>query len=252
MNELMDEFPISFFFKGHSQKGCIAYTGIDMDTGQLLYITEWNIKYSQIEQYPCNGVGKGCCCYWCPMTTTTTTNDSSNSCTGTHHVDDVIAAIERHVSNLSQLHHRNLIQYECVLCIKRKEGLIVYLVQDFVLGMSLSNISSSSSSSLLGGGGWSMDGVRNVAKSILEALIYLHNKGVSHNYLRDSNVFLDNMGIIRCADFSLIRNLYELIGVQSSNHPSRRGGGDLPALGTLIENLMTTPHTFEMQDFIEK
>uniref|UniRef100_A0A1B0GPF6 Uncharacterized protein n=1 Tax=Phlebotomus papatasi TaxID=29031 RepID=A0A1B0GPF6_PHLPP len=34
---------------GHSQKGCVAYSGIDLETGQLLYITEWNIKYSMIE-----------------------------------------------------------------------------------------------------------------------------------------------------------------------------------------------------------
>lgn len=33
----------------HSQKGCVAFSGIDVETGQLLYITEWNIKYTQLE-----------------------------------------------------------------------------------------------------------------------------------------------------------------------------------------------------------
>lgn len=34
---------------GHSQKGCVAFSGIDLETGQLLYITEWNISYEQLE-----------------------------------------------------------------------------------------------------------------------------------------------------------------------------------------------------------
>lgn len=200
-----------------------------MDTGQLLYITEWNVKYAQIEQHHCSNVGK--CCWFAA---------DSNSCTGNHCVDDVITSIERQVSNLSQLYHKNLVQYECVLCIKRKEGLVIYLVQDFVLGTSLLSISSSSL-------GWCVDGVRGVAKGILDALVFLHNKGVSHSLLLDSNVFMDNMGMIRCADFSLVWNLHELIGV--SNYRSVQG--DLPALGALIESLMST-HTFEMKDFIEK
>lgn len=34
---------------GHSQRGSIAFSGIDLETGQLLYITEWLLKYSVIE-----------------------------------------------------------------------------------------------------------------------------------------------------------------------------------------------------------
>lgn len=33
----------------HSDKGCIAYSGIDLESGQLYYITEWFLKYSVIE-----------------------------------------------------------------------------------------------------------------------------------------------------------------------------------------------------------
>lgn len=212
---------------GHSQRGCIAYTGLDMDTGQLLYITEWNIKYSQIEQHCGNGNGK---CFW---------HTSEPKCAGNHRLDDIIASIEKQVATLAQLNHKNLIQYECVLCIKRKEGLLVYLVQDFVLGASVLSISSSL--------GWSMDGVRGVAKSILDALVFLHNKGVSHSHLLDSTVFMDNTGTIRVADFSLVTNLLELIGGSGQ----RSTLGDLPALGALVESLMTT-HTLEMRDFVDK
>lgn len=34
---------------GHSQRGCINYSGIDLQSGQLCFITEWTIKYSQIQ-----------------------------------------------------------------------------------------------------------------------------------------------------------------------------------------------------------
>lgn len=212
---------------GHSQKGCIAYNGIDMDTGQLLYITEWNIKYSQIEQHCASGSGK---CFWLT---------SEHKCSGNHRVDDIIASIEKQVAALAQLNHKNLIQYECVLCIKRKEGLLVYLVQDFVLGTSVFSISSSL--------GWCMDGVRGVAKGVLDALVFLHNKGVSHSHLLDSTVFMDNTGTIRVTDFSIVPNLLELIGGSGQ----RSSQGDLPALGALVESLMNTP-TFEMRDFVDK
>lgn len=213
---------------GHSQKGCIAYTGIDMDTGQLLYITEWNVKYSQIEQHCGNGGGK---CFW--HTTT------EPRCSGNHRVDDVIATIEKQVLMLSQLHHKNLIQYECVLCIKKKEGLLIYLVQDFVLGPSIFSISSSL--------GWCRDGVRGVAKGVLDALVFLHNKGVMHSNLLDTTVFMDNTGNIRVADFSLVPNLLDLIG--GSEQCSAQG--DLPALGALVESLLST-HSAEMRDFVDK
>ncbi|KAH8383572.1 hypothetical protein KR009_009336, partial [Drosophila setifemur] len=210
---------------GHSQRGCIAYTGIDMHSGQILYITEWNIKYCQLEQ-PCNGGGK---CHW----------SSDLKCSGSHRVDEVIAAIEKQVATLAQLQHKNLIQYECVLCIKRKEGLLIYLVQDFLLGTSVFSISSSL--------GWCIDGARMVARGVLDALIFLHNKGVSHSHLLDSTVFIDNTGNVRCSDFSLVPNLLELLsGVGQSS--SR---GDLPALGTLVEALMPT-NSYEMRDFVDK
>ncbi|XP_043655255.1 eIF-2-alpha kinase GCN2 [Drosophila teissieri] len=210
---------------GHSQRGCIAYTGIDMHCGQLLYITEWNIKYSQLEQ-PCIGGGK---CHW----------SSESKCMGNHRVDEVMASIEKQVSTLAQLQHKNLVSYECVLCIKRKEGLLVYLVQDFLLGTSVFSISSSL--------GWCMDGARMVARGVLDALIFLHNKGVSHSHLLDSTVFMDNTGNVRVSDFSLVPNLLELL----SGAGQSSSCGDLPALGALVESLMPT-NSYEMRDFVDK
>lgn len=189
-------------------------------------MTEWTIKYSQLEQK----CGNGGHCYWLA---------AEPKCSGNHRVDDVIASIEKQVATLSQLRHKNLIQYECVLCIKRKEGLIVYLVQDFLLGTSLLSISSNL--------GWCIEGVRMVARGVLDALVFLHNKGVSYSHIMDSTVFMDNTGTLRCTDYSLVPNLLELV----DGIGQRSMQGDLPAFGTLIESLMAS-HTYEMRDFIDK
>ncbi|CRK86209.1 CLUMA_CG000064, isoform A [Clunio marinus] len=188
---------------GHSQKGCINYSGIDMTTGQLLYITEWTITNSQLEMKNLKP-------------------------------DELIETIEKKISDLSKLHHKYLVSYEAVVATKRKDFIHILLVQEFLLGISIYNISS--------GLGWSSEGASIVAKGVLEALIFLHNNGVSHGNILDSNVFMDNSGIIRISDFSFVPYLQDLMYDES---PS----ADLPSLGSLIETLIPTPH-LEMRDFI--
>lgn len=203
---------------GHSKRGCVVYAGMDSETGQLLYITEWTVKYSQLESK---------CTINCHQ---------ANKCNG-HSIDDIVQCIEKEVAHLAQLRHRSLIAYECVLCMKKREGVIIYLAQDFVQGSSLSSISSSL--------GWSGDGVSRIAKGILDVLIFLHNKGISHSHLSDSSVFVDNKGLCRVGDFSLFSYLDKLMDIE------RCSQGDLPALGLLIESLLPSQH-HEMADFIMK
>uniref|UniRef100_A0A1Q3F239 non-specific serine/threonine protein kinase n=1 Tax=Culex tarsalis TaxID=7177 RepID=A0A1Q3F239_CULTA len=191
---------------GHSQRGCIAYAGIDDQTGQLLYITEWTIDLDE-GKTPCGRLA-----------------------------DEVIADIEKQVGCLATLKHKNLITYEGVLCNVGKSRIDIFLVQDFILGTSLFTISGTL--------GWSAEGASKVAKGVLEALIYLHNNGVSHDNLSDSTVFMDNSGCIRVADFKLIPYIQEI----SSGQQGVRG--DLPALGTLVESLFNA-HS-EMKDFIDR
>lgn len=141
---------------------------------------------------------------------------------------------------LSHIRHRNLVAYEMVLCLRRKEGIIVYLVQDFVQGTSVNCISNSL--------GWSYSGVGIVAKGVLDALIYLHNKGISHSNIDDSSVFLDNSGVCRVTDFWLVSYMNYLMGTLKC---SKHTGGDLPALGHLVESLLQLPNP-DMFDFIEQ
>lgn len=141
---------------------------------------------------------------------------------------------------LSQIRHKNLVSYEAVLCLRRKEGVIIYLVQDFVIGTSVNSISNSL--------GWSYSGVSIVAKGILDALIYLHNKGISHSNIDDCSVLMDNAGTCRVTDFSFISYMNYLMG---GSKDAKQIGGDLPALGHLIESLIQLPNP-DMFDFIEQ
>lgn len=208
---------------GHSQKGCVAYSGVDLETGQLLYVTEWMIKYDELDrlcQANCSG-GK---------------NGSGDGRCQLHYVDEVISYIEKQVHLLSQLRHKNLINYECCLCLKKKDGILVYLVQDFVLGTSVHSISATL--------GWCLESAGMVAKGILNAIVYLHNNSVFHNQLIDTTVFMENTGTIRVSDFSLVPHLQELVGGPKANK------NDLPAMGALIESLLPT-HPNDMRDYID-
>ncbi|XP_058119579.1 eIF-2-alpha kinase GCN2 [Anopheles ziemanni] len=199
---------------GHSQRGCITYSGIDQQSGELIYLTEWTLHYD-VESLEIKLI-RG------------------------RTVDTVVTDIERLVESLTPLRHKHLITYEGVLCRIGKEALTVFVAQEFILGTSLFSISGSL--------GWSVEGASMVAKGALEALIYLHNNGVSHDNLSDSTMFMDNAGMVRVADFRLIPYIQELGDGQQLHQTVR--SPDLPALGSLIEALLA-PHS-EMKDFIEK
>lgn len=188
---------------GHSQKGCINYSGIDLTSGQLYYITEWTVRNSQLE----------------------TKNLTP---------DTFIDLIESKINDVTKLRHKHLIYYECVMCAKKKDHLQIFIVQEFLQGISLSSIS--------GGLGWSSESASMVAKSVLDSLIYLHNNGISHGNLLDTSVFMDSNGNIRVTDYCFVPFIEEMISTEKFSP-------DLPALGALIESLMPTP-TLEMRDFI--
>jgi eukaryotic translation initiation factor 2-alpha kinase 4 len=159
---------------GHSLKGCINYSGIDYATGKLYYITEWNIKHSSLEARNLK-------------------------------VSEFIDTVHMKVQTLIKLHHRNIVSYEGVLCNPEKESVQVYLIQEFILGISLCSMSG-------GCFNWNVESVSAMTKGVLEGLIFLHNNGVSHGNLSDSAVFLDSSGTIKISvRFLHLNRIYFLI-----------------------------------------
>lgn len=212
---------------GHSQRGCVAYSGIDLETGQLVYITEWNIRYERMDSK---------CLSNCARTS------PDGRCHG-HTVDELLQTLERQAAKLVQLRHKNIVSYECIQSQKKKDGVVLYLVQDFVLGTSVGSISGTL--------GWCIEGVSIVARGVLDSLIYLHNQGVSHNNLSECTVFMDNSGTVRITDFSLIPLVLELISIPDDTEP-KPVENDLPALGTLIESMSPTLLHLELTEFVDR
>lgn len=163
---------------GHSMKGCINYSGIDLASGQLVYITEWSFKVTDLEA---RGLK----------------------------VDALIEEVERRVADLVKFRHKNLIAYEGVTCTRKKESLVILLFQEFLLGISLFSISGTI--------GWCPEGASMVAKGVLDGLIFLHNNGIVHGNILDSTVFMDNSGNIKLTDFSFVPFLQELMSGQQSS-----------------------------------
>lgn len=157
-----------------------------------------------------------------------------------HSVEEIITCIEREVMHLSNIRHKNLVSYEAILCLRRKEGVIIYLAQEFVHGTSVNCISNSL--------GWSHSGASIITKGVLDALTYLHNKGISHSNINDDSVFLDKSGVCRVTDFSFLSYLNYLSGASMD---SKKTGADLIALGHLVASMMQLPNT-DMCDFIEQ
>lgn len=156
-----------------------------------------------------------------------------------HTIDELLQCLDTHANTLSQLRHKNIVNYECIYYQKKKEGVVLYIVQDFVLGTRVGSITGSL--------GWCVEGVSMVARSVLDSLIYLHNQGVSHNNLTDYTVFMDNSGTVRITDYSLIPMVLELIG-NGDESDSR----DLPALGSLIETMSPTMLHADLTEFVDR
>lgn len=55
-----------------------------------------------------------------------------------------------------------------------------------------------------------VDVLRHFATGLLEAVDHLHRNNVVHKDIRDTNVFIDKMGTIRLADYSIDKRLMEL------------------------------------------
>lgn len=204
---------------GHSRNGCVTYSGIDLKTGQLVYISEWELKNEQLRE-KC----------------TSSCRREGGKYDG-HSVDDVIQCIESDVNRLAQFQHKNLVAYECASWEKTEDGVRVHLVQDFVHGSSVSGSSRTS--------GWSHADCKVIAKGVIDALTFLNDRNVSHGNLTDRSVFVDSSGACRVTDYALIRYLCYL------NGSARLTQDDLPALACLIESMLQSPDPNAL-DFIGK
>ncbi|XP_022239338.1 eIF-2-alpha kinase GCN2-like [Limulus polyphemus] len=162
---------------GHSPRGCVVFVGMDTNTGELLTITEWVIKWRHLGRKP------------------TSVEMEVFHKEASAYLKQ-ISSIEQEFGSLIRLCHRNLVHYLGLKYVLEKDKIVIHVLQQHVSGSTLSlylyeNIPLESSM------------LRHYACGILEALNYLHNNSVVHKNLRDTSVFIENTGLVRVADYSL-------------------------------------------------
>ncbi|XP_076353947.1 eukaryotic translation initiation factor 2 alpha kinase Gcn2 isoform X2 [Tachypleus tridentatus] len=206
---------------GHSPRGSAVFAGMDTNTGELLTITEWVIKWRHLSRKPTSAEME------------VFRKESSAYL-------KQISSIEQEFGSVIRLYHRNLVHYLGLKYMLEKDKIVIHVLQQHVPGSTLSlylheNIPLESSM------------LRHYACGILEALNYLHNNSVVHKNLRDTSVFIENTGLVRVADFSVDKRFYDLYcSTKNENEdqdypPSVGRGGkkaDIYRLGILLLSLI--------------
>ncbi|XP_043271459.1 eIF-2-alpha kinase GCN2 [Venturia canescens] len=200
---------------GHSTKGSIVYAGVDMTTGELLAISEWSLK--------------------CGTTGTSLEGET----TDLQHSMKQIGSIEQELNHLHKLHHPNIVHYLNMKYLQNKDSIIIYILQEFVVGTTCSFFLSDNIPV-------AADMLRHIASGVLDALLYLHDNNIVHRDLRDTSVHIDTTGVVKVSDFSLNKRLSDIyrsscLAKAEHDFPTIQGRGgkktDIYRFGILLVSL---------------
>lgn len=166
---------------GHSSKGSNVYAGVDKITGELLAITEWSLKCG-----------------------TTCSNEKINNGTpDLQHSLKQIGSIEQELNHLQRLQHPNLVRYYNLKNIQVDDKIIIYIVQEFVVGTTCSFLLTENFPV-------NPEILRHIATGVLSALEFLHNNNIVHKDLRDTSIHIDRQGFVKVSDYSLNKRLSDI------------------------------------------
>ncbi|XP_038072297.1 eIF-2-alpha kinase GCN2-like isoform X2 [Patiria miniata] len=205
----------------YSDKGSTTYVGMDSQSGELVTLREWVMKWKH---------GKG-------RKPLPDEEQAAENCI------KQLGTIEQELLSLIKLEHPNLVHYLAIKHTQGKEAVTVELLMEYTKGGSLDL-------QAFGGTPIPLDVLRQYASDLLEALVYLHGRGVVHKNLQASSVYVDSHGSLRLADYSLCKRLDDLNeSIQAGSHNVRfseeksyggRGGkkGDILKLGILLIELI--------------
>ncbi|CAN6449406.1 unnamed protein product [Victoria cruziana] len=115
---------------------------------------------------------------------------------------DSIKHLEKEIETLSQLKHQNIVQYYGSEIVD--DNFYIYL--EFVHPGSITKVIQES------GGSLSEAVVQRYTRHILLGLAYLHSKGVVHRDIKGANLLVNNLGVVKLADFGMAKYL--------SGHPT--------------------------------
>lgn len=199
---------------GHNKRGCIVHTGFNSATGENMVIIEWSL----------------------PLAVHNNPRTEEYKKMEKEHMDR-LAVIEQEVRTFAKLKHDGLVRYLGMTCVKEKNKIVVYLLQEFVQGSSLF---------LFRGTPVTIQQLQFFCRGILLALQFLHENSIVHKDLRETSIFIDRNGCVRLSDYSIDKRLYDINRICTGEPelnvypPSIGKGGkkcDIYRLGVLLLNL---------------
>ncbi|CAL1296337.1 unnamed protein product [Larinioides sclopetarius] len=204
---------------GHSDRGCVTYSGMDNVTGNLTVIIKWTLQFNvnhKLKGEEWEALQKEQAAY------------RKN-----------LEAIEQEFKALRQINFKHLVHYLGMTYVSKKDKIVIYVLQEFISGSTLSHMSETLR--------LTVPQIQHYTREILEALKCLHNNSVVHRNMRASGLFIDKNGLLRMADYSLDKRLYDLYrslaNVEEINiYPPTIGKGgkksDIYRLGVLLRSLI--------------
>ncbi|XP_046628055.1 eIF-2-alpha kinase GCN2 [Neodiprion virginianus] len=202
---------------GHSTKGSVVYVGLDTTSGELLAIAEWSLRCGTTESLP-----------------------ETHEATDLQHCLKQIAVIEQELNHLNKLHHPNLVHYLHMKYIQDKESVVIYVLQEFVVGTTCSFFLTENIP-------MDVDTLRHLATGVLSALQYLHHNNVVHKDLRETSVHIDSTGVVKLSGYSLDKRLSDIycasyLAKNEHEFPTIQGRGgkkaDIHRFGVLLLSLL--------------
>ncbi|XP_054720809.1 eIF-2-alpha kinase GCN2-like [Uloborus diversus] len=167
---------------GHNERGCVTYYGMDSGSGVPIVVIKWTLHFNVSHKLK----GEE----WEALQ-----KEQANYL-------KQIAAIEQEFKNLRNASFKHLVNYLGMIYFSRKDKIIIYVLQEYVSGCNFALIYKDIRPTI--------PQLQHYSREILKSLKYLHENSIVHKNLRSSSLFLDNSGIIRVADFSLDKKLYDL------------------------------------------
>ncbi|KAJ8925528.1 hypothetical protein NQ315_009367 [Exocentrus adspersus] len=157
----------------HFTPNHVEFAGIDKKSGKMVIISEWYIEIK------CK-------------------NDLSL-------IYRQLNSIEQEMDYLTKLKHCNLSRYYKIKHQVDEGCVTVYLLKEFIKGCTCSALFFSQNIKA------NVEFIKHIAKGVLTGLEFLHRNNVIHKDIKDTDVYINDAGVIKLANYSINRKLADLV-----------------------------------------
>ena len=170
-------------------KHSVEYLAFDLTTGQTYVISEWIIRLAKYKR---------------------------NYLSDDNSVDDIVDRISQietfFKTNLQFSTNANLIRYLALHYSVKSDYITIDLLQEHINGYSFHSLGR-----VIRGEPLNSSLTRYYSKKILEVLNFLHKHNCPHGFLKETNIFIDNItGEIKISGYYLEKQLYDLFNEVNS------------------------------------